>query len=143
MTFIIILCSIFSEQILNLVNSFYEIVIINRYSNRYFKFKYMISYFFNKKKSILIFSLSVNLDSTFCAFQCGCVFFLVGPRALFMGPASMKKNADLTLKPGLTALFIHLKFILLQCFQFSVISGIHIDPKGLAHAIHTSVCIYI
>ena len=27
------------------------------------------------------------------------------------------------------ALFTHLKIILLQCFQFSVISGIQIDPK--------------
>ena len=34
----------------------------------------------------------------------------------------------LSLKIGPTALFIHLKIILLQYFQFSVISGIQTDP---------------
>ena len=28
-----------------------------------------------------------------------------------------------------TALFTHLKIILLQCFQFSIINSIQIDPK--------------
>ena len=55
-------------------------------------------------------------------------FFLVGLWALFMGPTS-RENANLTLKLGFTALFTHLKIILLQCFQFSVISGIQTDPK--------------
>ena len=38
-------------------------------------------------------------------------------------------SANFSLKLGPTALFIHLKIIFLQCFQFSVISGIQINPK--------------
>ena len=37
-------------------------------------------------------------------------------------------SAKKTLKLGPTALFTHLKIILLQCFQFSTISGIQTDP---------------
>ena len=55
--------------------------------------------------------------------------FLVGFRALFIGPTTQVwKKANLTLKLGPTTLFAHLKIILLQCFQFSTISGIQTDP---------------
>ena len=37
--------------------------------------------------------------------------------------------ANFSLKLGPTALFTHLKIILLQCFQFSAINGIQIDPQ--------------
>ena len=40
----------------------------------------------------------------------------------------VRKNVNLTLKLDLTVLFTHLKFILRQYFQFSVISNIQIDP---------------
>ena len=55
-----------------------------------------------------------------------------------MGPVhcsrdpQVRKNANIKLKLGPTALFTHLKIILLQCFQFSIISGIQIDPEGEA-----------
>ena len=41
--------------------------------------------------------------------------------------SQVQKNANIKLKLGLTAVFTHLKTILLQCFQFSTISGIQTD----------------
>ena len=38
-------------------------------------------------------------------------------------------SANFSLKLGLIVLFTHLKFILLQCFQFSVINNIQTDAK--------------
>ena len=64
--------------------------------------------------------LSVSLGSAFCSFLSDCVF-LVGLWALFMGPATWE-NTNLMLKLGPTILFLHLKIILLQYFQFSVLA---------------------
>ena len=55
-----------------------------------------------------------------CAFCMGPVRCSRDPQVLF--------SAKTTLKLGLTTLFTHLKIILLQCFQFSAISGIQTDP---------------
>ena len=52
--------------------------------------------------------------------------FSVGPMHYLQDP-QVQKNENVKLKLGLTVLFIHLKIILLQSFQFSVISGIQID----------------
>ena len=41
----------------------------------------------------------------------------------------VQNSVNFKLKLGLTALFTHLKIILLQYFQFSVISGIQTNPK--------------
>ena len=51
-----------------------------------------------------------------------------GSRALFTRPASTF-SAKTTFKLSPTALFTHLKIILLQCFQFLTISGIQTDPE--------------
>ena len=72
-------------------------------------------------------TLSVSLESTFYAFSNKCVFF-TGSCALFTGPVSIFL-AKITLKLGPKALFTHLKIILLQCFQFSVISDIQTNPN--------------
>ena len=69
-------------------------------------------------------TLSVSLDSAFLRYSMCLHLIFMGPWALFMGPTTWKKNANLTLKLGPTALFTHLKIILLQCFQFSIINGI-------------------
>ena len=52
--------------------------------------------------------------------------FSVDPMHYLQDP-QVWKNENVKLKLGLTVLFIHLKIILLQSFQFSVISGIQID----------------
>ena len=52
--------------------------------------------------------------------------FSVGPMYYLQDP-QVQKNENVKLKLGLTVLFIHLKIILLQSFQLSVISGIQID----------------
>ena len=54
-------------------------------------------------------------------------FFSMGPMYCSQD-SQVRISANFTLKLGLTALFIHLKIILLQCFQFSTISGIQTDP---------------
>ena len=52
-----------------------------------------------------------------------------------MGPVPVRGThkplfpTKLSLKMDLTALFTHLKIILLQYFHFSVFSGIQTDPK--------------
>ena len=52
-----------------------------------------------------------------------CPTFFSGSHALFIRPVSIF-FIKITLKLGPTVLFTHLKFILLQCFQFSTINGI-------------------
>ena len=54
--------------------------------------------------------------------------FFYGFCALSRYP-QVQNSVNFKLKLGLIALFIHLKIILLQCFQFSAINGIQIDPK--------------
>ena len=54
--------------------------------------------------------------------------FFCGSRALFTGFASTNFS-KFFLKRGLTGLFTHLKIILLQCFQFSIINGIQMDSR--------------
>ena len=56
--------------------------------------------------------------------------FFSGICTLFIRPANtfFSKN---NFKNGSTALFTHLKIILLQYFQFSVINGIQTNPKGM------------
>ena len=54
--------------------------------------------------------------------------FFYGFCALSRDP-QVQNSVNFKLKLGLIALFIHLKIILLQCFQFSAINGIQIDPK--------------
>ena len=44
-------------------------------------------------------------------------------------------SVNFSLKLGSMALFTHLKIILLQCFQFSVISDIQTDPYYLLQEI--------
>ena len=61
-------------------------------------------------------TLSVSLDSAFLRYSMRLHFIFLGPWALFMGPTTWKKNANLILKLGPMALFTHLKIILLQCF---------------------------
>ena len=54
-----------------------------------------------------------------------------------MGPVHCSRDtqvrisANVKLKLGPMSLFIHLKIILLQCFQFLAISNIQTDPKEL------------
>ena len=45
--------------------------------------------------------------------------------------SQVQNSANITLKLGSTTLFIYLKIILLQCFQFLTISSIQTDPKSL------------
>ena len=70
-------------------------------------------------------TLSVSLGSTFCAFLSGCIFLVGLVHCLW--DLQVLFSTKTTLKLGPTALFTHLKIILLQCFQFSVISNIQID----------------
>ena len=72
-------------------------------------------------------TLSVCLDSVEKNLRLHFTFFKIGSYALFTGPAStfFTKN---NFKLGPMALFTHLKIILLQCFQFLVISGIQTHP---------------
>ena len=42
--------------------------------------------------------------------------------------SQVQKNTNIKLKLGLTAVFTHLKTILLQYFQFSIINSIQTDP---------------
>ena len=66
--------------------------------------------------------LSVSLGSAFCAFLSRCFFlmclmhYIQDPQVLF--------SAKTTLKLGPTALFTHLKIILIQCFHISIFSKI-------------------
>ena len=53
-------------------------------------------------------------------------FFPVGPVHYLRDP-QVSYSTTFYLKLSPTALFIHLKIILLQCFQFSTISDIQID----------------
>ena len=67
---------------------------------------------------IWLIQYSVSLGSTFfngCVFLVGLVHYSRDLQILF--------SAKKTLKLGLTALFTHLKIILLQCFQFSVFNN--------------------
>ena len=59
---------------------------------------------------------------------CASAFFLVGPMHCSQDP-QVFFSLKTTLKLGPTPLFTHLKIILLQYFQFSIVSGIHTDPK--------------
>ena len=56
-------------------------------------------------------------------FQCLCLAFLVGPVYYLQDPQVLF-STKFSLKLDLMTLFTHLKIILLQCFQFSAISGI-------------------
>ena len=62
---------------------------------------------------------------------CASMFFFF----LFVGPMHCSRDSQLlfstktTFKLGYTVLFTHLKCILLQCFQFSVINGIQTNTK--------------
>ena len=58
---------------------------------------------------------------------CALYAFCMGPVRCSRDPQVLF-SAKTTLKLGLTTLFTHLKIILLQCFQFSAISGIQTDP---------------
>ena len=58
---------------------------------------------------------------------CGCAF-CVGLVHCSLDP-QVRILTNFSLKLGLTVLFTHLKIILLQCFQFSAISGIQIDSQ--------------
>ena len=65
----------------------------------------------------------IELKNVFNCVMC----FLVGPVHCSRDPQALYL-AKKTLILDLTVLFTHLKIILLQCFQFSVISGIQTDP---------------
>ena len=78
--------------------------------------------------------LSLRLGSAF-AFPIWRFSQISGFHVLFTRPTNyffFKKN--ITLKMNLMILFTHLKIILLQCFQFSVISGIQTDTVRLDSA---------
>ena len=74
--------------------------------------------------------LSVGLDTNAFAFGyrriCVCAVPCVPVHYLRDPQVRISTNFYLKLNP--TALFIYLKIILLQYFQFSTISGIQIDP---------------
>ena len=55
-------------------------------------------------------------------------FFCMGLMHYSWDP-QVRISANFSLKLGFTALFTHLKIILLQCFQFLVISGIQTNPR--------------
>ena len=61
-------------------------------------------------------------------FQLRLAFFSMS-YALFMGSTITLFRKKKNFKFGLTVLFTHLKIILLQYFQFSIISNIQTDPK--------------
>ena len=72
-------------------------------------------------------SMSVSVFAFFFFFWVRSAFlwllcFSSGSRALFTGPTN-PFSTKFSLKMGLTALFTHLKIILLQCFQFSVFNN--------------------
>ena len=58
---------------------------------------------------------------------------------LLVGPMHYSRNSQIlflakfSLKLSPTVLFTHLKVILLQCFQFSAISGIQIDREEYSY----------
>ena len=66
--------------------------------------------------------LKLNFQLRF-AFPVGPVHYSQDLQILYL----VKKK----LKMDLTVLFIYLKIILLQYFQFSIISGIQTDPKSI------------
>ena len=70
----------------------------------------------------------LGFDSSAFALLCTSAFFSVGPMHCSQD-LQVQNLANITLKLGPTALFTHLKIILLRCFQFSAINGIQIDPK--------------
>ena len=73
-------------------------------------------------------ALSERLDMPVSTFLL--VFgILCGSCVLFTGPTNHFFLVKLLLKMGLTVLFTHLKIIWLQYFQFSIISGIQIEPN--------------
>ena len=72
----------------------------------------------NHVKVVSLVTISVSLGSAFCVFPNGCVF-LVSLIHCSRNP----QVATTTIKLGPTALFTHLKIILLQCFQFLVFSN--------------------
>ena len=57
-------------------------------------------------------------------------FWMVGPMHCSRDPQVLF-SAKLSLKLSPTALFTHLKFILLQYFQFLTINGIQTNPKEM------------
>ena len=71
--------------------------------------------------------LSVSIDVAENWKLCVSAFFFVGPVHYSRDPL-IRISTKFSLKLGPTALFIHLKIILLQYFQFSVISSIQTDP---------------
>ena len=86
----------------------------------------------NISKDFWLVILRVSLDSNRLQILRVYVFFL-GLMNRSRDP-QVQNLAKSTLKLGPTALFIHLKIILLQYFQFSAISGIQTDlafPIGL------------
>ena len=70
--------------------------------------------------------VNVSLDSGRPRVLRVCIF-LAGSRALFTRPVWILVNVKLNMGP--MALFTHLKTILLQCFQFSAISGIQTNTQ--------------
>ena len=67
---------------------------------------------------------------------CALVFFWLGPVHCSRDP-QVRKNANLTLKLGPTALFTHVKIISLQYFQFSVFSNKRYLSRPLVHRFST------
>ena len=57
--------------------------------------------------------------------------FIVFLWVIFCKVKYLQNSANITLKLGSTTLFIYLKIILLQYFQFLIISSIQTDPKNL------------
>ena len=62
------------------------------------------------------------------SYACLCFFFCVGLMHYSRDP-QIRILANFSLKLGPTVLFTHLKIILLQYFQFSVISSIQTDHR--------------
>ena len=91
--------------------------------------------FFNKEISLqndkcddIDHCLSVSMDVAENWKLCVSVgFFFVGPMHYSRDP-QIQISANFSLKLGPTALFTYLKIILLQYFQFSVISSIQTNP---------------
>ena len=73
-------------------------------------------------------TISLCSGSSFCAFS-SYTFLLCESNTLFTRLTNIFFLAKTTLKLGLTALFTHLKIILLQYFQFSIISDIETDTQ--------------
>ena len=70
---------------------------------------------------------SVSLDTNAFAFVKGLRFYVCPMQC--SRDLQVRISANSSLKLGSTALFTHLKIILLQCFQFSAINGIQTDPN--------------